>query len=90
MSHDAGSAPSFHGATRSDPVTDGIDVRGNEKLGLEGMRTESAVLMEGILGPDSSLAGKSLKQLNFRQRLGAELLEDGHFQRIAQRRIKRS
>jgi di/tricarboxylate transporter len=54
--------------------TDGIDVRGNEKLGLEGMRTESAVLMEGILGPDSSLAGKSLKQLNFRQRFGVLIL----------------
>ena len=54
--------------------TDGMDVRGNEKLGLEGMRTESAVLMEGILGPDSSLAGKSLKQLNFRQRFGVLIL----------------
>ena len=52
----------------------GVDVRGNEKLGLEGMRTESAVLMEGILGPDSSLAGKSLKELNFRQRFGVLIL----------------
>ncbi len=53
---------------------EGIDVRGNEMLGLEGMRTESAVLMEGILGPDSSLAGKSLKELNFRQRFGVLIL----------------
>ncbi len=53
---------------------EGIDMRGNEMLGLEGMRTESAVLMEGILGPDSSLAGKSLKQLNFRQRFGVLIL----------------
>jgi len=52
----------------------GMDMRGNEKLGLEGLRTESAVLMEGILGPDSSLAGKSLKQLNFRQRFGVLIL----------------
>ncbi|MGJ8656782.1 MAG: SLC13 family permease [Akkermansiaceae bacterium] len=54
--------------------TEGIDIRGNEQFGLEGMRTESAVLMEGILGPDSSLAGKSLKQLNFRQSFGVLIL----------------
>lgn len=54
--------------------TEGIDFRGNEKLGLGGMRTESAVLMEGILGPDSSLTGKSLKQLNFRQKFGVLIL----------------
>jgi len=54
--------------------TEGIDMRGNEKLGLEEVRTESAVLMEGILGPDSSLASKSLKQLNFRQKFGVLIL----------------
>jgi len=54
--------------------TEGIDVRGNDGLGLEGVRTESAVLMEGILGPDSSLAGKTLKELNFRQRFGVLIL----------------
>ncbi len=55
-------------------TSEGIDMRGNERLGLEGMRTESAVLMEGILGPDSSLAGKSLKELNFRQKFGVLIL----------------
>lgn len=54
--------------------TEGIDVRGEEKLGLGGVRTESAVLMEGILGPESSLAGKNLKELNFRQRFGVLIL----------------
>ena len=39
-------------------------------LGLEGVRTESAVLMEGIIGPDSSMAGRSLRELNFRQKFG--------------------
>ncbi|MEO0448658.1 MAG: SLC13 family permease, partial [Verrucomicrobiota bacterium] len=39
-------------------------------LGLERVTTESAVLMEGIIGPDSSFVGKSLKDLNFRQRFG--------------------
>ena len=49
---------------------DGITQGGADQLGLEDVRTESAVMMEGIVGPDSSLAGKSLKQLNFRQRFG--------------------
>ena len=53
---------------------EGIDVRGSDGLGLEGIRTESAVLMEGILGPESSLAGQTLKQLNFRQRFGVLIL----------------
>lgn len=41
-----------------------------DELGLEDIRTESAVMMEGILGPDSSLAGKTLKELSFRQKYG--------------------
>jgi len=41
-----------------------------DELGLEDIRTESAVMMEGILGPDSSLAGKTLKELNLRQKYG--------------------
>ncbi|WP_018969178.1 SLC13 family permease [Rubritalea marina] len=51
-----------------------VDVRGEEKLGLEDVRTESALLMEGILGPESTLVGKSLKELNFRQRFGVLIL----------------
>jgi len=48
----------------------GITQASPDQLGLEDIRTESAVMMEGIIGPDSSLAGKSLKELNFRQRFG--------------------
>lgn len=44
--------------------------QGQPELGLEDIRTESAVMMEGILGPDSSLAGRTLKELNFRQKYG--------------------
>jgi di/tricarboxylate transporter len=54
--------------------TEGIDVRGNASRGLEGIRTESALLMEGIIGPESSMTGKSLKELNFRQRFGVLIL----------------
>lgn len=49
---------------------DGITQGNPDQLGLEDVRTESAVMMEGIIGPDSTLAGKSLKELNFRQRFG--------------------
>lgn len=54
--------------------TEGIDVRGNAERGLEGIRTESALLMEGIIGPESTMTGKSLKELNFRQRFGVLIL----------------
>ncbi|MGB0991103.1 MAG: SLC13 family permease, partial [Akkermansiaceae bacterium] len=54
--------------------TEGINVRGEEDAGLEGARTESALLMEGIIGPDSNMTGKSLKELNFRQRFGVLIL----------------
>lgn len=54
--------------------TEGIDVRGNASRGLEGIRTESALLMEGILGPESNMVGHSLKELNFRQRFGVLIL----------------
>jgi di/tricarboxylate transporter len=49
---------------------DGITQGTPDHLGLEDVRTESAVMVEGIIGPDSTLAGKSLKELNFRQRYG--------------------
>ena len=49
---------------------DGITQGTPDQLGLEDVRTESAVMMEGIIGPDSTLVGKSLKELNFRQRYG--------------------
>ncbi len=43
-------------------------------FGLEEISTESAVLMEGIIGPDSELVGHSLRELNFRQRFGVIIL----------------
>lgn len=54
--------------------TTGLDLLPDGDLGLDHVRTESAVLMEGIVGPDSRLAGHSLKELNFRQRFGVVIL----------------
>lgn len=55
-------------------ATKGIEFAPQAELGLENVRTDSAILMEGILGPQSSLVGKTLKQLNFRQRFGVIVL----------------
>lgn len=55
--------------------TEGVEVeRHGDQFGLEGVQTESAVLMEGILGPDSTLVGKSLKEAKFRQEYGVIIL----------------
>lgn len=54
--------------------TSGVDFLPERDLGLGHIRTESAVLMEGIVGPGSRLAGHSLKDLNFRQRFGVVIL----------------
>ena len=54
--------------------TEGIHVRGKAGWGLEGLRTETALLMEGIIGPESTMTGKSLKELQFRQRFGVIIL----------------
>ncbi|MEM9283976.1 MAG: SLC13 family permease [Verrucomicrobiota bacterium] len=54
--------------------TTGLDLLPEGELGLDHVRTESAVLMEGIVGPGSRLAGNSLKELNFRQRFGVVIL----------------
>ncbi len=54
--------------------TEGIQMIPQESLGLEGVKTEKAVLMEAVLGPGSVLLHKSIKQLNFRQRYGVIIL----------------
>lgn len=54
--------------------TEGLNLLPEEGLGLAHVRTESAVLMEGILGPESRLVGHSLRELNFRQRFGVLIL----------------
>ncbi|MGY8690027.1 MAG: SLC13 family permease, partial [Verrucomicrobiales bacterium] len=54
--------------------THGIELGTQAELGLSSVSTESAILMEGILGPNANLIGKSLKELNFRQRFGVLIL----------------
>jgi di/tricarboxylate transporter len=56
--------------------TKGIDFQGAEgtSLGLERVETQKARLMEGIIGPHSSMVGRTLAELNFRQKYGAIIL----------------
>jgi di/tricarboxylate transporter len=57
--------------------TEGVDVdagMSDDEFGLESVYTESAVLMEGILGPESSLVGRSLREVSFRQQFGVIIL----------------
>jgi di/tricarboxylate transporter len=55
--------------------TDGVQV-GFPGLGgaLEAMEEREAMVMEGIVGPNSSLVGRTLKNLHFRQRFGVLIL----------------
>ncbi len=52
----------------------GLDLTPQGELGLDHVRTDSAVLMEGIVGAGSRLIGNSLKELNFRQRFGVVII----------------
>ena len=51
-----------------------VMIRGVDEIGLQQVRTETAVLMEGVLGRGSAFEGKSLKELKFRQRYGVLIL----------------
>jgi di/tricarboxylate transporter len=45
-----------------------------DELGLSFVHTEKAVVMEGMVGPQSGLVGKSLAELNFRQHYGVIIM----------------
>ena len=45
-----------------------------ERFGLEKIEIKKARIMEGIIGPHSSMVGKTLAEMNFRQRYGAIIL----------------
>lgn len=47
---------------------EGIDLAAERELGLEHINAHEGLIVEGILGPNSEILGKSLEQVNFRQR----------------------
>ncbi len=54
--------------------TTGIEIGVEGELGLQRLQIDSTVLIEGVIGPGSSLVGRSLKDLNFRERFGVIIL----------------
>lgn len=61
------------------------------ELGLSFVHTEKAMLMEGMIGPHSTLVGRSLVDINFRQHFGVLIValhREGENQREHFERIK--
>ncbi len=55
--------------------TKGIALHGeSSELGLERVETQKARLVEGIIGPQSKMVGRTLAELNFRQKYRAIIL----------------
>lgn len=48
--------------------------RENQQLGLVDLELREARLLEGVIGPYSSMIGKTIAEMNFRQRYGAIIL----------------
>lgn len=52
----------------------GLRFQGDEQLGLETVGMQKARIMESVIGPNSELMGKTIRQVNFRQRFGILIL----------------
>jgi di/tricarboxylate transporter len=52
----------------------GIEMLPQAGLGLETIGAEKAAFVECVIGPDSELIGRTLRQINFRQRYGVLIL----------------
>ena len=53
---------------------EGIQILPKSELGLEQIGLQKAVVMESVVGPNSELIGKTIRQINFRQRYGILIL----------------
>ena len=47
---------------------DGIDFAAERELGLDHINAHEGLIVEGIIGPNSEILGKTLEEVNFRQR----------------------
>ncbi|MFT4586384.1 MAG: di/tricarboxylate transporter [Candidatus Binatia bacterium] len=52
----------------------GVEILPNEHLGLEAIGMEKAVVVESVIGPDSEMIGKTLREINFRQKFSILVL----------------
>ncbi len=53
---------------------EGVEISPKAKLGLELVGSQKAVVAECVIGPYSSLAGRSIREVNFRRRYGVLVL----------------
>lgn len=77
---------SIHGEEFQDlRETEGLRMTAYQNLKLETLERRPSMMMEGIIGPQSRLLGKSLRELKFRQRFGVLILgihrQSGEFRR---------
>ena len=64
-----------HGASFEDfKKTGGLQFPAQRHLRVSELETQQLHLMEGVIGPQSSLVGKTLRELRFRQRYGVLIL----------------
>ncbi|MBI1178123.1 SLC13 family permease [bacterium] len=52
----------------------GLQFQSDDNLGLETLGMQKARVMESVIGPNSELIGKTIRQVNFRQRFGILIL----------------
>ncbi len=52
----------------------GVEILPKENLGLEAIGMEKAVVVESVIGPGSEMIGRSLREINFRQKFGILVL----------------
>lgn len=51
-----------------------MEISPNAQLGLKLVSTQKAVAVECVIGPHSSLIGRSIREMNFRRRYGVLVL----------------
>ncbi len=56
-----------HGVARAREIR-GVDLGAERGLGVEQIATEAGMIVEGVIGPNSWLAGRRIREVNFRQR----------------------
>lgn len=66
---------------------EGIMLKAELKIGDEGFQSEEATLVEAIVGPNSELEGRTIRQMQFRFRYGAIALAIRHHGRLRREKL---
>jgi len=65
----------------------GVALKANMKWRDEDLESEQAILVEAVIAPNSALAGKSLKQIQFRSTFGATALAIRHSGKVLHEKL---